>query len=280
MTAIPRPGESACAERRLPLGRDGAHELEEGETDRPLELRVALDPHVGLLPTLAPRGAVLVQEALEAGVLCRQERLDRSFGLRHGLRVGDVGAEPLEHARRRPRTDGLVRGRGDAAVGRAYLQPGAPALRPAVDMVPTLGAEQGFSAQRPSSLRPQHDRPGARGGGEANRPYRRCTGASADRTRLLEQQACPEVEHPLERLGGIELARQVRPARPFEQVALRPLAVVDPGNEDARARRPVGEERSAARSDPAVREREQRLVCAFERRVEAVDGERPLGIRR
>ena len=143
-----------------------------------------------------------------------------------------------------------------------------------------LGPSRGSPRKGPAPSARSTTVPGRAAEEKRTRPYRRCTGASAHRTRLLEQQACPEVEHPLERLGGIELARQVRPARPFQQVALRPLAVVDPGNEDAWALRPVGGEGSAARSDPAVREREQRLVCAFERRVEAVDGERPLGIRR
>jgi hypothetical protein len=84
---------AVVAPTRQALGRDGAalgtpgrlHELEDGEADRELELRVAVELHVGAGPQVGEVGALALGQAVPAGPLGRRQRgVDLVAQRRHG----------------------------------------------------------------------------------------------------------------------------------------------------------------------------------------------------
>ena len=91
VAAVAGPAQAARSDGRLALVGDRRHQVEQREADRALELRVALDHDVGVLPTRGPRLAVLAEQALEAGLSGLGESGERA-PFRGGLgRVDDVG---------------------------------------------------------------------------------------------------------------------------------------------------------------------------------------------
>ena len=67
VTAVARSAEAAGADGRFGTVTDGRHQLEQRETRRNLQLVVALDDDVGVLPPARPGGAVLGEQPIEAG---------------------------------------------------------------------------------------------------------------------------------------------------------------------------------------------------------------------
>src|SRR5206468_7111438 len=66
VAAVGGTGEAARADSRLAVVRDRGHEMEEGDSNRELEVGIAFDDHVRLLPASRPALAVLAKQALES----------------------------------------------------------------------------------------------------------------------------------------------------------------------------------------------------------------------
>ena len=90
VAAVGPSAEAARPDGRLVRVSDRRHQVEEREANRPLELRVSLDDHVGFPPALRPCFPVLAQEPFEARALRRGEPC-----LCNSL-LWVVGAEALE----------------------------------------------------------------------------------------------------------------------------------------------------------------------------------------
>jgi hypothetical protein len=98
--------------------------VEQRESKRVLQLVVAFYDDVGIGPAATPGAAVLVEQAIEGGLLVRGKSLDGALGRRgRGAGLGDVGG-PLraEHGARVGRLGGAG-GRSHRAGCAAELDP-------------------------------------------------------------------------------------------------------------------------------------------------------------
>jgi hypothetical protein len=72
---VGRTREASRSDRCLAGVRHGSNQMEEGETDCELEVRIAFDDDVGLLPTARPGFSMLSEETLEPSLFHPPERL-------------------------------------------------------------------------------------------------------------------------------------------------------------------------------------------------------------
>ena len=162
-------------------------------------------------------------------------------------------------------------GPGVGFVGRIPAEAVQPAVAAQVTERRRERSRQGVpvGSRQPSgrSLGPQHHR--GRAGQRAELQRR-------DRT-VLAQHPGAQVEAAAQQGRVAHGTGQRRPVRAPGQLAVGAGTGIDAGRPHAGIGGRVGEQRSAAGTEPAVRDREQRLVHPLQIRVEPVDGQRPVG---
>ena len=135
----------------------------------------------------------------------------------------------------------------------------------ALDPVAGGGAQHG--GRSPARAAPPC--PGAR----ATRSWSDVSGPSSPQQPRRQVEPARDRRRP----SGVGRASRVQSGACASSVSA-PSPVVDAGEQDPRRRGRMGEERCAARPEPAVGEREHRLVHALQPRVDALDDERPVGV--
>ncbi len=97
MTVVGAAGQAARPDRCLTLVGRAGQQVKDGVTNSQLQLRVAVDAHIGVLPARRPRTAMLAQETVEPERSRSLDALQRDALVGHAVRDALVRRDAVEY---------------------------------------------------------------------------------------------------------------------------------------------------------------------------------------
>jgi len=163
VAAVRRAGQAARTHRRLATVANACHQVKQRQPDGELQLGVALDQHVGVLPSRCPGATVLAQQVIEAELMCAADSVSRGAFVGDAARGSLVCRDAVQHPLVRVAAQMIARRRRDRVRMIGHAHPAATVDRSLLGRGPRR--LEGCGEGPAHAPRPQHRRrgPGERG---------------------------------------------------------------------------------------------------------------------